>query len=60
MGQKLVEFYNETKKIGGLTAQVRLAILTMISSANAQDAPDSPENLKTFRESMEIIKKEFS
>ena len=60
MGQKLVEFYNETKKIGGLTAQVRLAVLTLISSTKAAEAPDSPENLKTFSEAMETIKKEFS
>lgn len=60
MGQKLVEYYNETMKIGGLTAQVRLAVLTMISSAQASEVPDSPENLKVFREAMETIKKEFA
>lgn len=52
--------YDEAKKIGGLSAQIRLAILTMIPATKAADLPDSIENIAKFRSGMEIVKKEYS
>ncbi|MGE5472796.1 MAG: hypothetical protein ACM3UU_01095 [Ignavibacteriales bacterium] len=60
MGQKLVEMYAEAKKLGGLTAQIRLAILTSTASPKAVEIPDSPENIEKFIKAMEIVRKEFS
>lgn len=60
MGKQLLEKYDEAKKIGGLSAQIRLAILTKMPSSKAAEAPDSDENISRFRASMEIIKTEFS
>lgn len=60
MGKHLLEMYDEAKKIGGLSAQIRLAILTMISSTKAADLPDSEENMNKFRTSMAVVRKEFS
>lgn len=60
MGRQLLENYDEAKKIGGLSAQIRLAILTMMPSSKAAEAPDSEENLARFRASLEVVKKEFS
>lgn len=60
MGQKLVAFYNEAKKTGGLTAQMRLAVITKIPGTKAAQALDSPENLKKFEEAMIQIKKNLN
>ena len=59
MGQIMFDMYGEAKKLGGLGAQMRLAILTKIASPKALEAPDSPENIEKFREAMEIVCKEF-
>lgn len=60
MGKHLLEMYDEAKKLGGLSAQIRLAILTKMPSTKAADAPDSEENLILFRSCMGTIKNEFS
>jgi len=58
MGQKLLEMYTEAKKLGGLNAQIRLAVLTKTPSAKASELPDSPENLEIFRKAFETVRKE--
>jgi len=58
MGKKLVEMYEEAKKIGGFSAQMRMAILTMIPSAKAMDAMDSPENVSKFQAAINTLRKE--
>ena len=59
MGKKLTEMYDEAKKIGGFSAQMRLAILTMIPSGKAAEAVDSPENLSKFQTALSTIRKEL-
>ncbi|MGD8782159.1 MAG: hypothetical protein PVH88_24740 [Ignavibacteria bacterium] len=59
MAEKLLQFYEKTKELGGLKATMRLAVLTKIPSAKAQTEPDSIENIKTFERAIEEIKKEF-
>ena len=58
MGKKLIEMYDEAKKIGGFSAQMRMAILTMIPSIKAMDAMDSSENVTKFQNALNTIKKE--
>jgi hypothetical protein len=52
VGEQLLREYEEAKRLGGMKAQVRLAILTRMSAPRAKDAPDSAENLAIFREAM--------
>ncbi|MCL1917728.1 MAG: hypothetical protein FWG14_05365 [Peptococcaceae bacterium] len=59
MGQKLLSIYEDIKKAEGLRGQMRLAMLTNIPSANAKDAPDSPETMAKFAAAYkEITQKE--
>jgi hypothetical protein len=60
MGKRLVEMYDEAKKVGGLMAQIRLAVLTKMPSNKALEVPDSAENITFFLESMKIVKQEFN
>lgn len=46
MGERLKKAFEMAKTSGGLTAQMRLAMKSGMSSENAASAPDSPENLK--------------
>lgn len=48
MGEKLRYFYKEAKEKGGLEAQIKLALITKISSVKAYAMADTPENLKIF------------
>lgn len=58
MGEKLLEFYNDAKDIGGFGAQMRLAILTKIPSSKALSEMDSPYNIKLFQDAINTIKQE--
>jgi hypothetical protein len=49
MGQKLIKFYELAKAEGGAMAQMRLAMKTNLPSTKAGEAPDSPENIATFK-----------
>ncbi|MDW7732962.1 MAG: hypothetical protein SCH66_11105 [Methanolobus sp.] len=55
MGQKLVSYYAAAKAKGGLSAQVKLAAITKMSSAKAEAAPDSPENITLFEKALSMI-----
>jgi len=59
MGVKLIEFYEKSKALGGIKAQMRMAILTKMPSNRAKDAPDSGENIKLFEEAFKELQKEF-
>jgi len=59
MGAKLVQFFTDAEKLGGLKAKMRLAMITKISSSAAASAPDSPDNIRQFTNAMNEIKKEF-
>ena len=39
-------------KKGGIQAQVKLAMITKMSSTQAEAAEDSPENIKMFEDAM--------
>ena len=60
MGQKLSSFYDAAKAKGGLKAQMRMAILTLLPSSKAGIEPDSPENIRKFETAMKEIEKEFT
>jgi hypothetical protein len=59
MGKKLEEFYKLAKEIGGIRAQIRLAVLTLISIPRSRDAPDSDENIYKFHRALRQIREEF-
>jgi hypothetical protein len=52
MGSKLVSYFDKAKEKGGLSAQVKLAMLTKMSSATAMAAPDSSDNIKLFDDAL--------
>jgi hypothetical protein len=60
MGSKLSKFYDEAQQLGGASAQMKLAMLTLMSARKAAEAEDSPENLKKFSDAMVQIKQEFA
>lgn len=59
MGQRLLEEYEKAKKLGGLKAQMRLAVLTKMPTPIAGKVPDSPENIAKFEVAMKELLKEF-
>ncbi|NLO18789.1 MAG: hypothetical protein GX121_02750 [Ignavibacteria bacterium] len=58
MGAKLVQICEEAKRIGGLKAQMRMAVLTKTPSSQAATVPDTPENVALFQNALNEIKKE--
>lgn len=59
MAAKLLGFYEEAKKLGGLKAQMRLAVLTGMPGTKAGAEPDSPDNVSRFERAMKEIRTEF-
>jgi hypothetical protein len=59
MGQTLAEFYKQAEKLGGLKAQMRMAIITLLPSAKAAAVPDSPDLIAKFERALTEIRKEF-
>jgi hypothetical protein len=59
MGAKLLDYYEQAKTMGGLKAQMRLAMITKIPSSKATTEPDSPDNVKIFDNAIYELKKEF-
>jgi len=59
MAQKLLDYYEKAKALGGIKARMRLAVITKISSDKAGTEPDSQENISIFEKAMHEIKKEF-
>jgi hypothetical protein len=60
MADKLLKYYDEAGKLGGLKAKMRLAVITNVSSSAAGTEPDSPENVQNFENALKEIRKEFS
>jgi hypothetical protein len=52
MGDKLIQYFTQARAKGGIMAQVKLAMITRMSSAQAKEAPDSVENIKKFEDAM--------
>jgi hypothetical protein len=55
MGEKLLKFYEFAGQNGGVTAQMRLTIRTLIPSDKAGGAPDSPDNIAKFKAAIREI-----
>lgn len=59
MGQQLVAFFDQAKTMGGMKAQMRLAMLSKVPSAKAASEPDAPETVQKFQAAMKELEKEF-
>jgi hypothetical protein len=55
MGMILASYFDKARAAGGIAAQVKLAMLTKMARAAAVEAPDSPQNIKTFDEAIKQI-----
>ena len=56
MGTILAEYFEKAKEIDGLSSQIKLAMITKMSAAQATVAPDSPENVQLFETAMVQVK----
>lgn len=56
MGEELLRFYEDAKAIGGLEAQIKLAMITKMSSSKAKIAEDTPANIKLFKDALQKIR----
>ncbi|MGA3123508.1 MAG: hypothetical protein ABSF69_22290 [Polyangiaceae bacterium] len=56
MGAKLLAFYDQASKEFSAVGRMKLAMLTLISSVKAGDAPDSPENIKKFEAALDKLR----
>ena len=52
MGARLIVFFDQAEKNGGISAQVKLAMLTKMSSKKAAGEADTPENIKLFEDAL--------
>ena len=55
MGSILASYFEKAREVGGIAAQVKLAMLTKMALAAATKAPDSPENTKLFDDALKQI-----
>jgi hypothetical protein len=60
MGARLVAFYEEASRIGGLDARIRLAKHTSVASMAAAAEKETPATVKRFEEAMVIVRREFA
>lgn len=60
VGEKLLKYYEEAYKIGGAKARLRLAMLSLLPSLKAGNAPDSEANIRRFEHAMNQLKKELN
>jgi hypothetical protein len=52
MGMKLAKYYQYIIKEKGVQGRIELGVLTKISSIVAPLQPDSPENVKLFKDAL--------
>jgi hypothetical protein len=55
MGQKLQSYFEVAKAKGGLSAQIKLAAITKMSSAKAASEEDSPANIALFEKAISML-----
>ena len=55
MGQRLVQLIEFAKKCGGMSAQMRLAMKTCVTTGQAGTLPDSAEMVQKFREAVKEV-----
>lgn len=58
MGAKLAGYFDQAKQIAGLKGQMRMAVLTGVTSAKAPSESDSPDLVAKFESALQQIKKE--
>lgn len=56
MGAHLVGYFEKIGAERGSAGRMKLAMLTLVSSAKASNEPDSPENIRKFEEAMAKIR----
>ena len=60
MAEKLVCYFEEAEKKGGIKAKMRLTVLSGITAIAAKTLPDSSENVTKIEKGMQEIRKEFN
>lgn len=55
MAEKLIRYYQYVNQEKGLEGKMQLAMETKIPSVRAAMEPDSPENLRVFKEAIRKI-----
>jgi tellurite resistance protein len=60
MGQRLIEYYEKARAMGGIKAQMRLAMMTRVPSDAAVHEQDSSENIRKFEDAIKELQKEFA
>ena len=48
MGQKMLDIFEAVRKEDGMRGQMRLAMITGLTTATAKEAPDTPAKLAEF------------
>ena len=59
MSKELWAFYHHAHEIGGLNAQIKLAMLTGLPASKIGDVEDTPEIRLKFKSAMRQIEEEF-
>ena len=55
MGERLLQFYKYIEDKEGISGKIRLAQLTLITSARARSEADAPELIERFKKAIEKI-----
>jgi hypothetical protein len=56
MGTRLASYFDKVKEFGGLSCQVKLAMITKMSSKQALEADDTPDKIQVFEKALAQIK----
>lgn len=59
MGERLIQIYQTVRERGGIEAQIKLAMITRMSSIKAREVEDTEEYLKIFENAKEKILSEL-
>ena len=60
MGQRVLAFFEEADRMGGLVAKMRLASLAQVTSTEAASREDVPELVQRVEKALEQLRGEFS
>ena len=60
MGAQLAKYFQEAQDIGGSVGRVRLAMLALISSTDANKLPDTAENIGKMQDAFKRLKTEIN
>lgn len=55
MGDKMLKYYDYAMQKGGITLQMRLAMKTGVSSADAKVSPDLPDKVQKFQAALKEL-----